>query len=84
MTSGFDPKRDIGAVDAIDKRVAAGRALHRLYRRAGQKSKLHQPLGEILRQIQAIDNGPLVPLEIRERPIVLDTHLQTTVYRQRD
>jgi tetratricopeptide (TPR) repeat protein len=72
---------NVGAVDAIDERIAARSPLDGFDSGAGQEPKLHQAFGQFVWQIETVNYGALILPEVRESSPVVETHLQATVYR---
>ncbi len=67
MARSFAPQRDLAAVDAEHTRVAARRAARSAHGVPRKKSQLHQPVGQVTRQVDSIQQTFLVFEEIRQR-----------------
>jgi len=59
MQSSFTTKGDLSAFDTENTRVAAGGAERGANRAAGKKAQFHQPVSEIMRQVQTDQGGGL-------------------------
>jgi hypothetical protein len=80
----FAAKCYFGPVNAVNPRIPARRAVAANDRVPGQKAEFHQPSGDVLREVEAIQHALFTRPEIGQRKdaairpsaAVVETHLQ--------
>jgi hypothetical protein len=83
MAGGFAAEGDFSAVDSEDAGVAAGGGVGGEDGVAGEEAEFHEAEGEVLGEVDGIDEAGLVLLEVGEGPdgglfgILLETELHS-------